>query len=255
MRTIAITSGKGGVGKSTIAANLSIALAEQGKRVVLFDADLQLANLDVLMGIEPEFTLQHVVAEKKTLREVLTEGPLGVRVASGGSAVSMLMHAGPKRMGRFISQLTELERDTDFIIFDTGAGIDNKVMTFLRIAQEAIIVVTPDPTSVTDAYATAKIALKRDPKTNVKVLLNMVSHVREGQAVFTALESIAWSFLKAELGYVGCVRNDFSAAAAVRKRKPFMVSSPDCSAAEDIRSIAKHLISKGMVRQPLQRVA
>ncbi len=255
MRTIAITSGKGGVGKSTIAANLALALAEQGKRVVLFDADLQLANLDVIMGIESEFTLQHVVAEKKTLREVLVEGPLGVRVASGGSAVSILMHAGPKRMGRFISQLTELERDTDFIIFDTGAGIDNKVMTFLRIAQEVIIVATPDPTSVTDAYATAKVALKRDSKVNLKVLVNMVSHVREGQAVYTALESIAWSFLKAELSYMGCVRTDFSAAAAVRKRKPFLVSAPDCSAADDIRAIAKHLISEGMVRQPLQRVA
>ena len=127
MKMISVTSGKGGTGKTCISANLALALAAQGKRVVVFDADLQLANLDVALGIQTPLSLQHVVNGEHTLREVLYDAPGFIRVATGGSAIPALMSAGPKRMATFMLQIEELEQDTDFLIFDTGAGIDNKV--------------------------------------------------------------------------------------------------------------------------------
>ncbi len=241
MRTIAITSGKGGVGKTSLSANLGIALVEQGSRVVLFDADLQLANVDVALGIKPEFTLQHVVAEQKRLVEVLTEAPGGIKVVTGGSAVTTLMSAGPKRMGTFFSQFDELAESTDDLIFDTGAGLDNRVMKFLTMADEIILVTTPDPTAVTDAYATAKTAFRRKSDAKISVLVNMVNTESEGKAVYKTLANIAQSFLGKSIGYLGSIHHDPKVAAAIRSRQPFLVAAPATQASKDIRAIAKKL--------------
>jgi flagellar biosynthesis protein FlhG len=238
MRTIAITSGKGGVGKTTLACNLSIALAQAGQKVVLFDADLSLANVDVAMGMQSEFNLQHVVAGVKTLREILSSGPAGVQVVSGGSAIPSLMNAGPKRMASFITQLADLAQDTDVLIFDTGAGLDNKVITFMKLAQEIVLVTTPDPTSVTDAYATIKTACRRMNDPVVRVIVNQVGGEREGRQVFSALAGIVKTFLKKDIHWLGYVRQDFQAAAAIRKRRPFVIATPAAWSSEDVREIA-----------------
>jgi flagellar biosynthesis protein FlhG len=247
MRTITITSGKGGVGKTTVACNLSIALAQSGLSVVLFDADLQLANVDVALGIQPEHHLHHVVAGEKTLREILTPGPGGIRVVSGGSAIPALMNAGPKRMAAFITQLAELSADTDVLIFDTGAGLDTRVITFMKLAQEIILVTTPDPTSVTDAYATVKTAFRRVDDPVIRVLVNQVGGEREGRVVFAALEGIVKTYLKKGLSFLGYVRQDFQAAAAIRKRKPFVLATPNAWSSEDIMEIAAILRKESSV--------
>lgn len=242
MRTIAITSGKGGVGKTALTANLGISLAKQGLRVVLFDADLQLANLDVVLGVKPEFNLQHVVAEEKALRDILTVGPSGVLVATGGSAVTSLMHAGPKRMGTFIAQLEALERVCDVLIFDTGAGLDNRVMTFVRLADDVILVTTPEPTSVTDAYATAKVAFRRDPDAVLGVVVNGCSGDAEGRLVHSSLDTIARSFLGRSLGYLGSVRRDDAVPESIRRREPFVLASPHAACSKDVTHLAKNLL-------------
>jgi len=242
MKTIAITSGKGGVGKTSLSSNLAIALVEQGERVVLFDADLQLANVDVALGIKPEFTLQHVVAEQKKLVEVLADAPGGIKVVTGGSAVTSLMSAGPKRMGTFFSQFDELAEVTDQLIFDTGAGLDNRVTRFITMSDEIVLVTTPDPTAVTDAYATAKTAFRKKPDAKISVIVNMVTSESEGKAVFKTLATITESFLKKELHFLGSVHQDQAVASAIRSRKPLLTLAPSSQATKDIRKLAKKLL-------------
>lgn len=238
MRTYAVTSGKGGVGKTSVAANFGIALQQSGWRTVLFDADLELANLDVILGVKPQSTLQHVLAGDKTLTEAVAAGPGGVGAIFGGSAISVLMNAGPKRMGMFITQLPDLEAHHDVLVFDTSAGIDSKVMTFLRLADEVLVVTTPDPASVTDAYATLKVLFKRKPESVVHVMVNMAGNDVEAKSIFDALQTIVWRFLSRDLHYAGYVRYDPKAVEAARKRVPYMVSAPGCQAAQDMRLVA-----------------
>jgi flagellar biosynthesis protein FlhG len=254
MRSISVTSGKGGVGKTAISINLSLALSNLGARTVIFDADLQLANIDIQLGISPEFTLADVVNERKRLRDILVTGPAGLRVAAGGSAVAVLMNAGPKRMSRFISQFGDLAKDTDIILFDTAAGLDNRVMTFVKLAQEVILVATPDPTSVMDAYATAKIALRRSPSVRIRLLVNMANSAEEGERVHSTMQGIAQTYLNTSFDYLGAVRYDPHAAAAIRRRQPVVLSQPDCPAAKDILAIAQKLRTERTLR-PAQGAA
>lgn len=241
MRTIAFTSGKGGTGKTTVATSVSIALAEAGQRVVLFDADLQLANIDIALNLKPEYNLQHVVSEEKSLRDILTPGPAGIRVVCGGSAIPMLMSAGPKRMGSFISQLSTISRDTDYLIFDTAAGLEPKVLNFLKMSEEVIVVTTPDPTSVTDAYAAIKMTKKRSPDAVIKVVVNQVTMEREGKQVFDVLNHITKQFLNSDLQFLGAVRHDYQANLATRKRMSAMQMAPTSWFAQDVRKVSEAL--------------
>lgn len=244
MKTIAVTGGKGGVGKTLVSINLAIGLAQAGKRVVLFDADLQLANIDIALDLQPVMNLQHVVAGEATLLEVLTPGPAGIRVVTGGSAVQGLMNAGPKRMAMFLSQLETLRDSTDVLIFDTGAGLDQRVMTFLRLAEEIVLVTTPDPTSVTDAYATAKILWKKDPAAQVSVLCNMVQSQGEGLAVYQTLKGICEGFLGRSPRFLGSVHADLRAMESVRKRFPFVLLAPESPGAKDIQRLASGMAAQ-----------
>lgn len=252
MLTIALTSGKGGVGKTSTAANLALALQKNGWRTSIFDADLQLANLDILMGLDPEFNLQHVVAGEKSLREIRVQGPGGVTAFTGASAIPSLMSAGPKRMGTFLGQLADLEHDTDVLLFDTSAGLDNRVMTFLKLSDHTIIVVTPDPTSMTDAYATIKTLNRRHKGARVKILFNMCSE-DQARSLFSTLEQVAWNYLKMQVEYLGHIRQDNAVIRATRKRKLYSLESPDSAAAQDIAKVAKAL--NPLIEQGFTRVA
>lgn len=242
MRTIAITSGKGGVGKTNISANIGIQMARRARRVVVFDADLGLANLDVVLGTPAQYTLQHLLTGEKTLSQIVTEGPAGMRFIAGGSGVEALVNLSGPQLERFLSELAELERTTDILIFDTGAGIDSNVMTFLQAADETILVCTPDPASMTDAYATAKALWTRRPDAIIRVVLNMVIDDAHAKAVFAKLRSITEQFLGKSLLFGGYVRHDPKAVDWIRKRKPFSLGDPGAPASQDICAVAASLL-------------
>lgn len=241
MKTYCVTSGKGGVGKTTLSANLGIALAKMGRRVVVFDADLSLANLDLVLGVRADHSLQHVLAGEKQLGEIVTPAPGGIGVICGGSAVGNLMASGPKRIGKFLEQLAHLESHTDILIFDTGAGLDTKVMSFAKAADDVLLIATPEPTSVTDAYATAKILWKRRPDARIHVVANQVSGPDEGYAIYSTLNSIAASFLQKSLEYAGAVPADETVTKCIRKRRPLLLEAPSCKAAEGISEVAAQI--------------
>lgn len=241
MRTIAVTSGKGGVGKTSLAANIGLALAASGRRVVVLDGDLGLATLDIVLGAKAPFTLQHVVAGVKTLSEVVTWAPGNLGFIGGGSAIHSLTHAGPKRMGIFLSQLEDLAATTDYLFFDTGSGIDNKVLHLLAAAQQTLLVATPDPASIADAYAVAKLLYRKVPDACIDVIVNQVQSDEEGRGVFQVLDQIAEQFLNKDLSYIGHVHADPQVLRAVRTRVPFMRVAPSCRAAGDVRAIARRI--------------
>jgi len=244
MRILTVTSGKGGVGKTNISANLGIALSQFGYRVVLFDADLGLANLDVVLGVSAEYSLHHALDGNMCLAEAIASGPGGVRFLSGGSGLSKLINISRKRVQNFLLEVSQLENSTDILIFDTGSGVDQKVLTFLRAADEVMLVVTPDPASVTDAYATIKVLMRNDKNANIQILMNQVDSERQGEAIYRKLNDIAGHFLDANLSYMGCVRQDPEIVPWVRLRQPFVLADPRLRASRDVVDIAKVVVNR-----------
>lgn len=251
MRTIAVTSGKGGVGKTNTSCNLAIQFAKQGYRVVLFDADLGLANIDVVLGVRAEYTLQHVLSGEKSLQQVVQDGPGGVRFIAGGSGVEALVHLSGQQLDRFLTELADLERTTDILIFDTGAGIDGTVMTFLQAADETVLIATPDPASVTDAYATAKALWARRPDAYIRVILNMVNDDAQAKAVFAKLRSIGEQFLNKSLVYGGHIRYDARALEWIRRRKPYSFADPKLPPSQDVAAIAASMLGQDYQKQDM----
>ncbi len=246
MKTIAVTSGKGGVGKTSLSANIGAALAATGVRTIVFDADLALANVELLMGAAAERNLMHVVAEECSLAEAVSKGPNGVGYIAGGSGIPTLMRSGPKRLELFFEQVRELESSTDVLIFDTAAGLENRVLAFLKAADEVLLVATPEPASVMDAYATVKTVYRHKPDAVVNVLVNAVVDRYEAQSVFTVLERIVKQFVHKEIEYLGFVRKDDAVGRCARNRSLFVVTEPKSHASADARSVAKHIAGPGV---------
>ena len=239
MRIVSVTSGKGGVGKTNLSANIGIALTQLGLRVVLFDADLGLANLDVVLGTSAQYSVHYALDGSMTLSEVIANGPGGIRFLSGGSGISKLLNVSRKRLQNFLLELAQLENSTDVLIFDTGAGVDQRVLTFLRAADEVVIVVTPDPASVADAYATIKVLLRNKKDANIQILMNQVEHERQAEAIYRKLNDIAGHFLEANLSYTGSVRQDGEIVPFIRARQPFVLGDPRLKASRDVVDVAK----------------
>ncbi len=244
MKTYAVTSGKGGVGKTNLSANLAISLAERDQRVVIFDADIGLANLDVILGVRTPYKLQHVLTNQKLLSEVITQGPGGIKFVAGGSGIESLVQMDGPAGEVFLQELHALEMNTDYLIFDTGAGLDENVMKFLSTADEILLVITPDPASMTDSYATAKAIFKRKPMASVKVIMNMVEDEAEARAVCARVSSVCQEFIGRSLEYAGCVRMDPRATDFIRKREPFVLGNPALAASQDVKAIAAHLLGE-----------
>jgi flagellar biosynthesis protein FlhG len=238
-KVIAISSGKGGVGKTNFTVNLALSLAKRGNRITIIDADLGLANVDVLLGIIPEHTLLDVVRKGHTIEEVLVEGPFGIKIISGGSGVKDLVNLSGEQVSQLIESFENLNHMSDYILIDTGAGISNSVISFLDSADDVIIVVTPDPTSITDAYALIKTIRDRDKC--VKLVVNRVDSNKEGAEVFEKISVASKRFLQMNLENLGYIYDDPYVKKAVRSQNPFMISYPNSLASKGVDIISYNL--------------
>jgi len=240
-QTVAIASGKGGVGKSNIAVNLSIRLAMMGRRVVLFDADLGTANADVLCDLRPAHTLAHVVAGRKSMKEVLVDAPGGFRLLAGASGLAKIASLSEFERARMLQQIDGIEDEADIILIDTGAGVSPNVLSFAKHADQLLVITTPEPTSVTDAYAVIKTVVRERPDADIRVLVNMVRDDSEALEVFQRIDAVCRKFLDLSLYYAGFVVHDPRVAQAVRRRTPFVLDAPNCEASKCVGKLAHRM--------------
>ena len=239
-KTIAITSGKGGVGKTSIAVSLAIALAKRNYSITLLDADLGLANVNVVLGIIPKYNLYHVIKGKKKLEEIIIDVPEGIKIIAGASGFHQLANLDVKQREYFIKSLAELN-DDDYMIIDTGAGISQNVLSFLVASDEVIVITTPEPTSITDAYGTIKAIAANDPDKTVKLLVNRAQTVNEDKKVAQRVINIAGQFLNIKVDNLGFIFDDLYVAKSLRNQKPFIVSYPKSKASTCVEIIADRI--------------
>lgn len=240
---ITVTSGKGGVGKSNFVVNLSIELSKLGKKVLIFDADIGMANDDVLMGFLPKYNIFDVMMNNKELKDIILTGPYGVKLIAGGSGIAKLDELTQHQRDSFINKLTLLD-DLDYIIIDTGAGINRSVLGFIACCEELIVITTPEPTSLTDSYSLLKAVNHFKLKSNAKVIINRTLHDKEGIDTFNKFNNAVSNFLKMKIEFLGNISEDRRLVQAVREQKPFVLSYPNCDAARDINYIANILANE-----------
>lgn len=240
-RIITVSSGKGGVGKTNFTVNLGIKLSSMGHKVTIIDADLGLANIDVILGLVPKFTLTHVVKNEMAIHEILMEGPGGIQIVSGGSGVMELVNMEHEKLDALISSFEYMNDDSDFILIDTGAGLSQSVISFIQAADEVILVITPDPTSITDAYAVIKNIAESEKQ--IKVVINRIESNKEGYDVFHKINSATQKFLNVEVESLGFIYEDMNVKKAVRQQTPFVLNYPNCIASKGIGMIANNLVN------------
>ena len=241
VRVIAVTSGKGGVGKTNISVNLAASLSLAGQRVMLMDADLGLANVDVLLGLEPHFDLQHVISGEKSLDEIIVEGPLGIHVVPASSGVEKMAELTSVEHASLIAAFNELKQPIDVLIVDTAAGIADGVVSFAKACQEVIVVVCDEPTSLTDAYALIKVLSMRHGIKQFQILANMVKDESQGLNLYEKLLNTTDRFLEVGLKYLGAVPFDEQLRQSVRAQKPVIEAYPRSPAAKALVRIGEKI--------------
>jgi flagellar biosynthesis protein FlhG len=247
-RTIAFTSGKGGVGKSNVVLNTGVLLARHGRRVAILDGDLGLASLNVLLGLSPRHDLRHVVAGEKRMDEIMLRGPHGVRIIPAGSGVAELANLAEGDREALLAQLQEVARLVDFLLIDTGAGLSDTVLNLVVASDEAVVVTRPEPTALADAYALMKVIIQHQATYPFHLLVNMVRDADQGQQVFGSLSQILHRFLGYQPGYAGHVVSDAAVGQAVVQQVPFTLLAPRCRATQNLEALAGKLL--GSVPRP-----
>lgn len=243
VQVIAVTGGKGGVGKSNVSVNLGIALSEMGRRVVILDADLGLANIDILLGISSNKTIENVLQGECDLQEVMVKGPGGIKIVPASSGTQKLSQLNPMEHAGLIQAFSDIGDDIDVLIIDTAAGISDTVLSFVRASQEVLVVVTDEPTSITDAYAQIKLLNRDYGLFRFRVVANMVRSPQDGMALFAKLTKVTDRFLDVAMQYVGAVPSDDAVKRAVQRQKAVIEAYPRSKAATSFRALAKKVDS------------
>jgi len=231
-RVIAITSGKGGVGKTNIVANLGFALSRLGKKVLMLDADLGLGNLDVLLGLAPKYNLSHVISGEKSIQEIILKGPGNVEILPASSGIQELTQLSKQQKIQILTKLDLLIKSFDILLIDTAAGISTNVLDFNATAQEILVVVCPEPTSLTDAYALMKVLSMKYSKKHCKLLVNQVASDQEGREIYRQLNLVTERFLDISVKYFGCVLFDKKVTKSVRRQQIVLELYPDSPASK-----------------------
>jgi len=254
-QTIAITSGKGGVGKTNLAVNLASTLAAMKRRVVLLDADLGLANADILCNVQPRYNLAHVVAGQRTIDEVITPVPQaagGFSLIAGASGLARMADLPEQDRKRILAELEAVQEVADVLIIDTGAGIGRNVLSFTTTADHVVIVTTPEPTAITDAYAVMKVLVRCGTNGKISVMVNQAKGRDEAKGVHERIAAVSRQFLHTDVAFAGYVVHDPAVGLSVRKRAPFTIQYPHCAASECITAWA-HRIHSHVESTPAQR--
>ncbi len=239
VRVFAITSGKGGVGKTNVSVNLALSMIAMGKKVLLMDADLGLANIDVLLGIRPTHNLSHVMAGECSLEDVIVEGPKGLKIIPAASGIQKMAEMNPMEHAGIIRSFSELSMGVDALIIDTAAGISDSVISFSSAAHEVIVVVCDEPASMTDAYAMIKLLNREHGLQRFRILSNMVQNIEEGRKLYNKLVKVTNDYLEVTLDFMGVVPYDESLRKAVRKQQAVVEAYPRSKATLAFKSLAK----------------
>ncbi len=239
VRVIAVSGGKGGVGKTTVSVNLASALALAGRQVMLLDGDLGLANVDVLMGISPRYTLAHVLSGERTLQEVIVQAPNGIRIAPGASGVARMANLSPAEHIGLVRAFSGLGSEIDTLIVDTSAGIADGVLRFSQAAQHVLLVIRDEPASITDAYALMKVLSREHNVQRFRVLVNMTRQPGEALSVFQRLQRVTARYLEAVVEFVGEIPDDHMLGRAIREQRPVLDAYPNSKASLAFKNLAR----------------
>lgn len=238
-RIVTVTSGKGGVGKTNFTVNFAISLSELGKKVIIIDTDFGLANVDVMLGVVPKYDLSYVIRQEKTIEEVTCLGPGGIKFISGGAGLWELVNISPEVLEAFIKKLEVLERANDIILIDTGAGISDKVIKMVLAANETILITTPEPTSITDAYVLAKMSLAINNNIRFRLIINKAENREEAELVLNKFNGVVKKFLNTEMENMGYILRDENVTKSVKEQLPYVLGYPKSLASRQIKEIAR----------------
>jgi len=249
-RVYAVTSGKGGVGKTFIAVNLSILLSKAGARVLLIDADMGLANVDLMTGISSQHTIEEIINGNASIFSSLADGPEGLTILPASSGLGKIQEMGDDSMAVFRKELLKLENAFDLIFIDTGAGISANVVDFVFMADEVIVIMTPEPTAFADAYAMVKLVSLQKPEMKVGVIVNIARNEEDGERIFSKFGEIVKRFLERPIMYRGTIVRDPAVSEAVIRQVPLALSSGSTPSIQSIRKIAKNLLGIKSAKKP-----
>lgn len=242
-QVISVTSGKGGVGKTAVAANVAVVLARMGKKVLIIDADLGLANVDVVFGLTPQYNLNHFFAGEKSLREIVVEGPEGVQILPAGSGIQSVTHLSSDQRMRFLDAMDDFHGDFDFILIDTEAGISENVTYFNVAAQEILVVTTPDPTAITDAYAIMKLLSTKFHERRFNLIVNSVVDPDEALDVYKKLTLVSNRYLDISIDYLGCIPYDKRMRESISRQTVMVELYPKSKISSSFEDLAESLTS------------
>lgn len=248
-RVITVASGKGGVGKSNFAVNLAIALIDFRQKVLILDADLGLANIDVILGISPQYNLAHVITGEKSLSDIIFDGPRGLKIIPGGTGLHELANLQEWQLASFLTKLGHLDGIADCFLIDASAGLSKSVLSFALSADEIMVVTTPEPTALTDAYGLIKTIHQQRFNGQIKLVVNRVSTAAEGVSVYNKLKTAVNRFLKYEIEFLGAIREDAHIGQAVKEQYPFILAYPYSPASCDIFTIAAAMTKQEYIPQ------